>query len=175
MATWILLFDRLILSSDGNLIFSFLEQLCLVMTINKGVLTLHFSDQCFIWMFLYWRLYWITKRAGERANSRLMKANAWHHRADAVSSVVALIGVGNFHSPLFLFVFFSLVFLFPSTPLLNHLACLHDLFYDYGLPFEIRRVHTWSEVPWSFGRTSCLWHDPKNWTWNWLWKVTLHI
>ncbi|PHT38522.1 Metal tolerance protein C1 [Capsicum baccatum] len=38
-------------------------------------------------------LYWITKRAGERVGSGLMKANAWHHRADAVSSVVALIGV----------------------------------------------------------------------------------
>lgn len=24
-----------------------------------------------------------------------MKANAWHHRADAISSVVALIGVGE--------------------------------------------------------------------------------
>lgn len=24
-----------------------------------------------------------------------MKANAWHHRADAISSVVALIGVGK--------------------------------------------------------------------------------
>lgn len=24
-----------------------------------------------------------------------MKANAWHHRADAVSSLVALVGVGN--------------------------------------------------------------------------------
>ena len=41
------------------------------------------------------RLYWITKRAGEKSGSGLMKANAWHHRADAVSSVVALIGVGN--------------------------------------------------------------------------------
>ncbi|KAM3356114.1 metal tolerance protein 2 [Capsicum galapagoense] len=40
-------------------------------------------------------LYWITKRAGERVGSGLMKANAWHHRADAVSSVVALIGVGG--------------------------------------------------------------------------------
>ncbi|XP_008235017.1 PREDICTED: metal tolerance protein 2 [Prunus mume] len=40
-------------------------------------------------------LYWITKRAGERQGSGLMKANAWHHRADAVSSVVALIGVGG--------------------------------------------------------------------------------
>ncbi|XP_010545030.1 PREDICTED: metal tolerance protein C1 [Tarenaya hassleriana] len=40
-------------------------------------------------------LYWITKRAGERQGSGLMKANAWHHRADAISSVVALIGIGG--------------------------------------------------------------------------------
>ncbi|RDX63686.1 Metal tolerance protein C1 [Mucuna pruriens] len=40
-------------------------------------------------------LYWITKRAGEKQGSGLMKANAWHHRADAISSVVALIGVGG--------------------------------------------------------------------------------
>ncbi|KAM0003431.1 putative cation efflux protein [Helianthus debilis subsp. tardiflorus] len=40
-------------------------------------------------------LYWMTKRAGERTGSGLMKANAWHHRADAVSSLVALIGVGG--------------------------------------------------------------------------------
>lgn len=40
-------------------------------------------------------LYWITKKAGERSGSGLMKANAWHHRADAVSSLVALIGVGG--------------------------------------------------------------------------------
>ncbi|XVF21915.1 hypothetical protein REPUB_Repub12eG0130000 [Reevesia pubescens] len=38
-------------------------------------------------------LYWIIKRAGERQGSGLMKANAWHHHADATSSVVALIGV----------------------------------------------------------------------------------
>ncbi|XP_050204126.1 metal tolerance protein C1 isoform X2 [Mercurialis annua] len=40
-------------------------------------------------------LYWITKQAGEKQGSGLMKANAWHHRADAISSVVALIGVGG--------------------------------------------------------------------------------
>lgn len=40
-------------------------------------------------------LYCITKRAGEKEGSGLMKANAWHHRADAISSVVALIGVGG--------------------------------------------------------------------------------
>ncbi|KAL8167749.1 hypothetical protein V2J09_009248 [Rumex salicifolius] len=37
-------------------------------------------------------LFWITKRAGEKEGSGLMKANAWHHRADAVSSLVALVG-----------------------------------------------------------------------------------
>ncbi|XP_010269455.1 PREDICTED: metal tolerance protein 2 [Nelumbo nucifera] len=40
-------------------------------------------------------LYWITKRAGEKEGSGLMKANAWHHRVDAFSSLVALIGVGG--------------------------------------------------------------------------------
>ncbi|KAK4766924.1 hypothetical protein SAY86_014675 [Trapa natans] len=40
-------------------------------------------------------LYWITKRVGERQASGLMKANAWHHRADAISSMVALIGIGG--------------------------------------------------------------------------------
>lgn len=40
-------------------------------------------------------LFWITKIVGEREGSGLMKANAWHHRTDAVSSVVALIGVGG--------------------------------------------------------------------------------
>ncbi|KAI3864536.1 hypothetical protein MKX03_016993 [Papaver bracteatum] len=40
-------------------------------------------------------LFWITERAGEKEGSGLMKANAWHHRADAISSVVALIGVGG--------------------------------------------------------------------------------
>ncbi|CAH2057613.1 unnamed protein product [Thlaspi arvense] len=40
-------------------------------------------------------LYWITKRAGEKQGSGLMMANAWHHRSDAISSVVALVGVGG--------------------------------------------------------------------------------
>ncbi|EFH58393.1 hypothetical protein ARALYDRAFT_322424 [Arabidopsis lyrata subsp. lyrata] len=40
-------------------------------------------------------LYWITKRAGEKQGSGLMIANAWHHRSDAISSLVALVGVGG--------------------------------------------------------------------------------
>lgn len=50
------------------------------------------------------RLYWITKRAGEKTGSGLMKANAWHHRADAISSVVALVGVGKYYSSKFILI-----------------------------------------------------------------------
>lgn len=38
-------------------------------------------------------IYQMTMRVGERYDSKVIKANAWHHRSDAVSSVVALIGV----------------------------------------------------------------------------------
>ncbi|KAG6482452.1 hypothetical protein ZIOFF_059083 [Zingiber officinale] len=48
-------------------------------------------------------LYWVTKRAGEKEGSELLKANAWHHRSDAVSSIVALIGVGEIFLRLFLY------------------------------------------------------------------------
>ncbi|EAN86033.1 putative cation transporter [Trypanosoma cruzi] len=36
-----------------------------------------------------------TKRVGERAGSRVVVANAYHHRADAWSGAVALVGVGG--------------------------------------------------------------------------------
>ena len=40
------------------------------------------------WLFHY------TKRVGELTRSKLLLANAWHHRSDAFSSVVVLIGIG---------------------------------------------------------------------------------
>jgi cation diffusion facilitator family transporter len=40
-------------------------------------------------------LYWYTIAVAKRLNSDLLKANAWHHRSDAISSVVVLIGVGG--------------------------------------------------------------------------------
>lgn len=72
-----------------------------VLSLNRNCSFLYFTlyfifaSICYFDVFLSYRLYWITKRAGERTGSGLMKANAWHHRADAVSSLVALIGVGN--------------------------------------------------------------------------------
>lgn len=40
-------------------------------------------------------LFRVTAEIGERVNSPVLIANAWHHRSDALSSVVAIIGVGG--------------------------------------------------------------------------------
>ena len=40
-------------------------------------------------------LYAVTKNLGERTKSSLLLANAWHHRSDALSSIIVLIGVGG--------------------------------------------------------------------------------
>ncbi len=39
-------------------------------------------------------LYQITARLGKKTNSRLLQANAWHHRTDALSSILVFIGIG---------------------------------------------------------------------------------
>ena len=39
-------------------------------------------------------LYRITKRVGDKLNSQVVIANAWHHRSDAYSSVLALLSIG---------------------------------------------------------------------------------
>ncbi len=39
-------------------------------------------------------LYQYTKRIGEQTRSKLLLANAWHHRSDALSSIVVLLGIG---------------------------------------------------------------------------------
>jgi cation diffusion facilitator family transporter len=40
-------------------------------------------------------LYKITRKLGEKFRSNLLVANAWHHRSDALSSIIVLIGVGG--------------------------------------------------------------------------------
>jgi cation diffusion facilitator family transporter len=40
-------------------------------------------------------LFHYTARAGRRVKSELLLANAWHHRSDAVSSIVVLVGVAG--------------------------------------------------------------------------------
>jgi len=40
-------------------------------------------------------LYHYTQRAAKRIRSEMMRANAWHHRSDAISSVVVLVGVAG--------------------------------------------------------------------------------
>jgi len=40
-------------------------------------------------------LYRVTAKVGERLNSQVLIANAWHHRSDALSSVIAFVGIGG--------------------------------------------------------------------------------
>jgi len=40
-------------------------------------------------------LYWYTLLVARRINSEMLRANAWHHRTDAISSIVVLIGVAG--------------------------------------------------------------------------------
>ena len=40
-------------------------------------------------------LFHYTRRCGRRITSRLLEANAWHHRSDALSSVIVAIGIGG--------------------------------------------------------------------------------
>lgn len=40
-------------------------------------------------------LYHYTQKRARRIKSEMLRANAWHHRSDAVSSVVVLVGVGG--------------------------------------------------------------------------------
>lgn len=40
-------------------------------------------------------LYWVTIRAAKRIGSGALKADAWHHRSDALSSIGALIGIAG--------------------------------------------------------------------------------
>ena len=39
-------------------------------------------------------LYQVTLKLGVKTRSKLLQANAWHHRTDAISSVMVLVGVG---------------------------------------------------------------------------------
>lgn len=40
-------------------------------------------------------LYWYTIAVARRVKSEMLRANAWHHRSDAISSVVVLIGIAG--------------------------------------------------------------------------------
>jgi cation diffusion facilitator family transporter len=40
-------------------------------------------------------LFWYTIIAARRNNSQVLRANAWHHRSDALSSVATLLGIGG--------------------------------------------------------------------------------
>ncbi len=75
-------------------------------------------------------LYWYAKKAGEKINSQMLKADAWHHRSDALSSVGSLIGI-----------FFALIGLTFFDPLvsLGISFIIVKVAYDIGLE-SVNRV-----------------------------------
>lgn len=40
-------------------------------------------------------LYWYTVKVADKLNSPMLRANAWHHRSDAISSIVVLVGIAG--------------------------------------------------------------------------------
>ncbi len=40
-------------------------------------------------------LYFYTQHLAKQIRSDLLRANAWHHRSDSISSVVVLVGIGG--------------------------------------------------------------------------------
>jgi len=40
-------------------------------------------------------LYWYTVKVADKVNSPMLRANAWHHRSDAISSIVVLVGIAG--------------------------------------------------------------------------------
>ncbi len=40
-------------------------------------------------------LYHYTMRVGRRVGSKMIQANAWHHRSDSISSIVVVVGIGG--------------------------------------------------------------------------------
>lgn len=62
--------------------------------------TLHAPGQLAFWVALFSivtkeALFHYTIRAGKKLKSNIMIANAWHHRADSISSFAALVGIGG--------------------------------------------------------------------------------
>lgn len=48
-------------------------------------------------------MFWVTYRIGARVDSTMLKADAWHHRSDALSSIGSFIGIfGAMHGYIFL-------------------------------------------------------------------------
>ncbi len=71
-------------------------------------------------------LYRLTRRIGKRIGSEAMIANAWHHRSDAMTSIVTLAGV-------------TLAIYVPSLRMLDSYAALLVSFFIIKVAFDILR------------------------------------
>ena len=56
-------------------------------------------------------LYQQTMKIAKKTDSSVLKANAWHHRVDALSAVVALVGLSG-RVDTFFFIFLIIVYWF---------------------------------------------------------------
>ena len=63
-----------------------------IQTPNEGKLEWYTSIAALVSIIVKEALYWYTYLVGKKINSQVIIANAWHHRTDAMSSVVALGG-----------------------------------------------------------------------------------
>jgi len=86
LAVLLLLVGAGLVWDAGNRLFS------PAMLLRPGVIVLYVALLSVVtkeWLYHY------TRRAARRVHSDMMLANAWHHRSDAVSSVVVFIGVAG--------------------------------------------------------------------------------
>lgn len=85
------LFLALILIVTGGLItFDAIKEVLAGVHEVPGVLTLPIA---IISVFMNEALYQVTHNVGKKIHSKLIKANAWHHRSDAFSSLIVLAGL----------------------------------------------------------------------------------
>lgn len=72
-------------------------------------------------------LYQYTMRAARRVDSNALKANAWHHRSDAITSLATLAGIGG------------AMWLGPGWAVLDPLACCLISLFIIGMAWSISR------------------------------------
>ncbi len=80
----------LLLVSAGLIYDAIVESFLFPTIVKPGIWTLVVA---FVSMIVNEGMFHFTFRIGQRINSNLLNANAWHHRSDAFSSLIVLVGI----------------------------------------------------------------------------------
>ncbi len=75
-----------------GIIFDTMSRLASPVSLSHGILLFSIIT---LSIFSKEALYWYTLKVANAYQSDLLKANAWHHRSDALSSIVVLIGISG--------------------------------------------------------------------------------